>query len=84
MLPATNWCGKKYPAILDVHGGPKTVYGSCYFHEMQFWASQGFAVMFCNPTGGDGGGDEFADIRGHYGEQDNADLMQFVDTALER
>lgn len=76
--------GKKYPAILDIHGGPKTVYGSCYFHEMQFWASQGFAVMFCNPTGGDGGGDEFADIRGRYGEQDYADLMQFVDTVLER
>lgn len=76
--------GKKYPAILDIHGGPKTVYGSCYFHEMQFWASRGFAVMFCNPTGGDGGGDEFADIRGHYGEQDYADLMQFVDTVLER
>ena len=76
--------GKKYPAILDIHGGPKTVYGSCYFHEMQLWASRGFAVMFCNPTGGDGGGDGFADIRGHYGEQDFADLMQFVDTVLER
>lgn len=82
--PVDMELGKKYPAILDVHGGPKTVYGSCYFHEMQFWASQGFAVMFCNPTGGDGGGDEFADIRGRYGEQDYADLMQFVDTALER
>ena len=76
--------GKKYPAILDVHGGPKTVSGSCYFPEMKFWAEQGFAVMFCNPTGGDGGGDEFADIRGRYGEQDYADLMQFVDTVLER
>lgn len=82
--PADMEPGKKYPAILDVHGGPKTVYGSCYFHEMQLWASRGFAVMFCNPTGGDGGGDEFADIRGRYGEQDFADLMQFVDTVLER
>lgn len=82
--PVDMEAGKKYPAILDIHGGPKTVYGSCYFHEMQLWASRGFAVMFCNPTGGDGGGDEFADIRGHYGEQDFADLMQFVDTVLER
>ena len=76
--------GKKYPTILDIHGGPKTVYGDCYFHEMQLWASRGFAVIFCNPTGGDGGGNEFADIRGRYGSQDYRDLMDFVDTALER
>ena len=82
--PAGFEPGRKYPAILDIHGGPKTVYGSCYFHEMQLWASRGFAVLFCNPTGGDGGGDEFADIRGQYGRQDFADLMQFVDTALKR
>ncbi len=82
--PAQFEPGKKYPAILDIHGGPKTVYGGCYFHEMQLWASRGFAVIFCNPTGGDGGGDEFADIRGRYGSQDYRDLMDFVDTALER
>ncbi len=76
--------GRKYPAILDIHGGPKTVYGDCYFHEMQLWASRGFAVMFCNPTGGDGGGDEFADIRGDYGGQDYRDIMGFVDAALEQ
>ena len=82
--PAGMEPGKKYPTILDIHGGPKTVYGGCYFHEMQLWASRGFAVIFCNPTGGDGGGDEFADIRGRYGSQDYRDLMDFVDTALER
>ena len=82
--PAQFEPGKKYPAILDIHGGPKTVYGGCYFHEMQLWASRGFVVIFCNPTGGDGGGDEFADIRGRYGSQDYRDLMDFVDTALER
>ena len=82
--PAGMEPGKKYPTILDIHGGPKTVYGDCYFHEMQLWASRGFAVIFCNPTGGDGGGNEFADIRGRYGSQDYRDLMDFVDTALER
>ena len=82
--PAGMEPGKKYPTILDIHGGPKTVYGGCYFHEMQLWASRGFAVIFCNPTGGDGGGDEFADIRGDYGGQDFRDIMAFVDTALER
>ena len=82
--PAWMEPGRKYPTILDIHGGPKTVYGGCYFHEMQLWASRGFAVIFCNPTGGDGGGNEFADIRGRYGSQDYRDLMDFVDTALER
>lgn len=76
--------GKKYPTILDIHGGPKTAYGDCYFHEMQFWAGRGFAVMFCNPTGSDGKGDEFADIRGKYGQRDYRDIMAFVDEAIAR
>lgn len=76
--------GKKYPAILDIHGGPKTVYGDCYFHEMQLWASMGYAVIFCNPTGSDGRGDRFADIRGEYGQQDYRDIMAFTDEALRR
>lgn len=73
---------KKAPVILDIHGGPKTVYGTVLFHEMQYWANLGFAVLYCNPTGGDGRGDDFADIRGQYGEVDYEDLMQFVDVAL--
>lgn len=73
---------KSYPAILDIHGGPKTVYGSCFFHEMQYWASQGYFVLFCNPRGGDGRGNRFADIRGRYGQEDFEDIMQFADYAL--
>lgn len=76
--------GRKYPTILDIHGGPKTVYGPCYFHEMQLWAGRGFAVIFCNPTGSDGRGDDFADIRGDYGGQDYRDLMAFTDEAVHR
>jgi len=76
--------GKKYPTILDVHGGPKCAYGRVYFHEMQLWASRGYAVIFCNPTGGDGRGDDFADIRGHYGEIDFRDIMAFADAAADR
>lgn len=74
--------GKRYPTILDIHGGPKTVYGNCYFHEMQLWASMGYAVVFCNPTGGDGRGDGFADIRGEYGSTDFSDIMGFLDKAI--
>jgi dipeptidyl aminopeptidase/acylaminoacyl peptidase len=76
--------GKKYPAILDIHGGPKTVYGEVFFHEMQIWASEGYVVMFTNPRGSDGRGNKFADIRGKYGTVDYEDLMSFVDEALKR
>jgi len=75
---------KKYPAILDIHGGPKTVYGEVFFHEMQVWANEGYVVMFTNPRGSDGRGNKFADIRGKYGTVDYEDLMKFVGEALKR
>ena len=74
---------KKYPAILDIHGGPKTVYGEVFYHEMQYWASHGYFVFFMNPRGSDGRGNAFADIRGKYGTIDYDDLMKFTDLVLE-
>ena len=73
---------KAYPAILDIHGGPKTVYGEVFYHEMQYWASQGWFVFFCNPRGGDGRGNQFADLKGKYGTIDYSDLMAFTDAVL--
>lgn len=73
-----------YPGILDIHGGPRTVYGTVLFHEMQLWAARGFVVFFCNPRGSDGKGDAFADIRGVYGGPDFEDLMAFTDRVLEQ
>ena len=73
---------KAYPAILDIHGGPKTVYGEVFYHEMQYWASQGWFVFFCNPRGGDGRGNQFADLRGKYGTIDYSDIMAFTDKVL--
>ncbi len=75
---------KRYPGILDVHGGPKTVYGPIFYHEMQLWASKGYFVFFCNPKGSDGGTNEFMDIRGHYGDTDYKNLMDFTDAVLEK
>ncbi|MDO5738408.1 MAG: S9 family peptidase [Eubacteriales bacterium] len=82
LLPENFDKKKKYPAILDIHGGPRTIYGSCFFHEMQYWASEGYVVFFCNPRGSDGRGDAFADIRGKYGEIDYEDIMDFTDAVL--
>ena len=75
---------KTYPAILDIHGGPKTVYGNIFYHEMQVWANMGYFVFFTNPHGSDGYGNVFADIRGKYGTVDYNDLMNFTDYVLEK
>lgn len=76
--------GKEYPAILDIHGGPKTVYGNVFYHEMQVWANLGYFVFFTNPHGSDGRGNLFMDIRGKYGSIDYEDLMKATDIVLEK
>lgn len=73
----------KYPAILNIHGGPKTAYGEVYSHEMQTWAHEGYVVFFTNPHGSSGRGDKFSDIRGKYGDVDYEDIMAFTDAVLE-
>jgi dipeptidyl aminopeptidase/acylaminoacyl peptidase len=84
MLPQNFNPSKKYPMILDIHGGPKTVYGQIYMHESQFWVNQGYIVVLCNPRGSDGKGDKFADIRGKYGTIDYDDIMNFMDLAIKQ
>ncbi len=84
MKPFGYQKGKKYPGILNIHGGPKTAYGAVFFHEMQLWAAEGYFVFFCNPRGGDGKGNVFADLRGKYGTIDYDDLMLFTDLVLKR
>nr|WP_279381058.1 S9 family peptidase [Alkaliphilus hydrothermalis] len=84
MKPADFDANKKYPAILNIHGGPKTVYSDVYYHEMQYWANEGYVVFFCNPRGSDGKGNEFVDIRGKYGTIDYDDIMKFTDAVIEK
>ena len=76
--------GKKYPAILEVHGGPKTVTGEVLYHEYLYFAKQGYFVLFTNPRGADGRSNDFMNIRGKYGTIDFDDLMKFTDAALEK
>ena len=83
LLPQGFSAKKKYPAVLDVHGGPRCAYGETFFHEMQLWAARGFVVFFTNIKGSDGRGDAFADIRGDYGGTDYQNLMDFTDAVLE-
>ncbi len=72
----------KYPAILSIHGGPNTAYGPNYIHELQFLASNGYAVFYCNPRGSVGRGGAFMDIRGKYFAADVSDLLEFTEYVL--
>ncbi|MGC9183329.1 prolyl oligopeptidase family serine peptidase [Caldisphaera sp.] len=74
----------KKPLILYIHGGPKGMYGYNFYPEMQLFASNGYAIVFANPTGSDGYDEKFADIRGKYGEEDFNELMNFLDYIIKK
>lgn len=74
----------KVPAVLYVHGGPKTAFGHSYMHEFQAFAGAGYAVIYLNPRGSDGYSEKFADIRGEYGTRDYDDLMEGLDWVLKK
>ncbi|MEK4361938.1 S9 family peptidase [Paenibacillus sp. FSL M8-0212] len=75
--------GVKIPTILEIHGGPHMMYGFTFMHEFQILAAQGYAVVYINPRGGLGYGQQFVDAcRGDYGGGDYRDLMESVDYVL--
>ncbi|MBQ2697354.1 MAG: S9 family peptidase, partial [Clostridia bacterium] len=84
LKPAGYVAGQKYPAILHIHGGPRTVFGEVFHHEMQVWANAGYFVLFSNPRGSDGRGNEFGFINGKYGTVDYDNLMEFTDEMLKK
>ena len=74
-----------YPALLEIHGGPRSIYGDGMFHEFQVLAAEGYAVFYTNPRGSAGYGEDFAEaVMRHYGECDYEDLMLFTDEVLKR
>jgi len=76
--------GKKYPFVLEVHGGPHAMYGQTFFHELQLLAAKGYVVLYTNPRGSHGYGQKFVDaVRADYGGKDYTDLMSAVDYVLE-
>ena len=83
LLPEAYDPKKKYPAVLDIHGGPKCAYGPIFFHEMQAWAAKGYIVFFCNPHGSDGRGNAFSYLDLQWGSIDYRQIMAFTDKVLE-
>ncbi len=72
--------GRKYPAILQIHGGPRAQYAFTFFHEMQYLAAKGYVVFYTNPRGGSGRGETWADaIAGGWGDLDYKDCMAAAD-----
>lgn len=67
---------KRYPALLEIHGGPHAQYGWSFFHEFQVLAASGYVVVYTNPRGSKGYGEAHcAAIRGNWGTKDWDDIQ---------
>jgi len=76
---------KKYPLILNIHGGPHAAYGFIFDHEFQWMAAKGYVVLYPNPRGSTSYGQEFGNIIQHnYPGDDYKDLMAGVDELIRR
>ena len=74
---------KKYPLILEIHGGPYAAYGPVFSTDYQLYAAAGYIVLYTNPRGSTSYGEEFANLIQHdYPNHDYDDLMSAVDAAI--
>lgn len=76
---------KKYPLILEIHGGPFANYGERFAAEIQLYAAAGYVVLYVNPRGSTSYGEEFGNLIHHnYPGQDYDDLISGVDAVVAR
>ena len=76
---------KKYPFVLEIHGGPFAMYAPSFAAEIQLYAAAGYVVLYMNPRGSTGYGEEFGNLIHHdYPDKDYDDLMSGVDTVIGR
>lgn len=74
---------RKYPLILEIHGGPYAAYGPVFSTDYQLYAAAGYMVLYANPRGSTSYGQEFANLIQHdYPDHDYEDLMSAVDAAI--
>jgi dipeptidyl aminopeptidase/acylaminoacyl peptidase len=85
MKPFGFQAGRRYPLLLNVHGGPHAQYGYPFFDEFQVQAGAGYAVLYTNPRGSQGYGEAFTRaVVGDWGGGDAADVLAGLDEALRR
>jgi dipeptidyl aminopeptidase/acylaminoacyl peptidase len=82
MRPPHEVAGRKYPTILDIHGGPQTEFGNSFFHEFQYLTALGYIVVYANPRGSVGYGYPFEAALNHsWGDAMFDDEMAVMDAA---
>ncbi|MFA9199278.1 MAG: prolyl oligopeptidase family serine peptidase, partial [Aquirufa sp.] len=86
MKPADYESGKKYPVVLEIHGGPSAMWGTgeaSMWHEFQYYAAKGMGVVYANPRGSGGYGSDFlaANVK-DWGAGPTADVMKALDLTL--
>lgn len=89
MKPVGYQPGAKYPAVLEIHGGPHVAYGYTFMHEFHLLCAAGYAVIFTNPPGSQAYGQKFviqthhdwggADYRGVMAAIDHVSQYDFID-----
>jgi dipeptidyl aminopeptidase/acylaminoacyl peptidase len=86
LMKPIGWkSGRKYPAILEIHGGPHSAYGATFFHEFQVLCAIGYAVLYSNPRGSAGYGQEFSKCtQKDWGGRDYRDVIAVMDHALKK
>ncbi len=84
-LPPDFDPAKKYPLILNIHGGPYTMHAWNFYHEAQFLSANGYLVLMPNPRGSYGYGQAHAKgVYERYGQEDYTDLMSAVDDVIDK
>ena len=85
LKPPSFDASRKYPLILQIHGGPHSAYGNTFTHEFQWMAAKGYVVLYTNPRGSSNYGQDFGNIiQYNYPGDDYRDLMAGVDEILKK
>ncbi len=85
LRPPNAVAGKRYPTILDIHGGPATEFGESFFHEFQVLAARGYNVVYANPRGSVGYGYDWEEaLLGDWGDAMMTDEMAVMDDVVKR
>ena len=83
--PPSFDASKKYPLIVQIHGGPHSAYGNTFTHEFQWMAAKGYVVLYTNPRGSSNYGQDFGNIiQFAYPGDDYKDIMAGVDDVVKR